>query len=135
MLSKKLASFIASSKQNYSYWLEQLKLDFAQQLEIRRLSVNMSYADFARTLDTSPSYVTKVFRGDTNLTMESMVKLARVTNGKIDIRIINEDAVVNPLPWLNLAPQHGQRASIVSAAAVTALEACNDDVMNIPAYG
>jgi transcriptional regulator with XRE-family HTH domain len=45
----------------------------------------------ANKLSTSAAYISKVFRGDTNLTIESMVKLARATGGRIEINIVDED--------------------------------------------
>ena len=47
----------------------------------------LSYADLAKNLGTSAAYISKVFRGDTNLPIESMVKLARATGGQLDVRI------------------------------------------------
>ncbi|MEO8418741.1 MAG: helix-turn-helix transcriptional regulator [Methylophilaceae bacterium] len=99
MLNKKLAAFIAERKKHNTYWIERLKLDFALQLEKRRKTAGLSYADFAEKLGTSPAYVTKVFRGDANLTIESMVKLARAIGGKVDLRIVDEKAATDPRAW------------------------------------
>lgn len=98
-LNKKLAEYLAGRKQHDSYWVEQLKLDFSILLERRRKNAGLSYADLAKKIDTSPAYISKIFRGDANFTIESMVKLSRATGGKVDLRIIDENMTVDPSIW------------------------------------
>ena len=70
---------------------QKAKLDFAKALEQRRKYNQIQYSVIANKLSTSAAYISKVFRGDTNLTIESMVKLARATGGRIEINIVDED--------------------------------------------
>src|SRR5437879_3337784 len=72
-----LEQFLADAKTRDSYWVERAKLEFSISLERERKKAGLSYADIARKLEKSPAYISKVFRGDTNLTIESLVKLAR----------------------------------------------------------
>ena len=87
-LSKKLKAFVDEAKQTDAYWVESAKLEFAMALEQQRRAAGLSYADLAKKMGTSAAYISKVFRGDTNLTIESMVKLARATGGQLDARIL-----------------------------------------------
>lgn len=98
-LNKKIAEYLAGRKQHDSYWVEQLKLDFSILLEKRRKSAGLSYVDLAKKIGTSPAYISKVFRGDANFTIESMVKLSRATGGKVDLRIVDENMAVDPSIW------------------------------------
>lgn len=98
-LNKKIAEYLAGRKQHDSYWVEQLKLDFSISLEKRRKNAGLSYADLAKKIDTSPAYISKIFRGDANFTIESMVKLSRATGGKVDLRIVDENMAVDPSIW------------------------------------
>lgn len=98
-LNKKIAEYLVGRKQNDSYWVEQLKLDFSITLERRRKNAGLSYADLAKKINTSPAYISKIFRGDANFTIESMVKLSRATGGKVDLRIIDENMAVDPSIW------------------------------------
>ena len=88
-LSKKLKAFVDEAKQTDAYWVESAKLEFALALEQQRRAAGLSYADLAKKMGTSAAYISKVFRGDTNLTIESMVKLARATGGQLDARILS----------------------------------------------
>jgi ribosome-binding protein aMBF1 (putative translation factor) len=98
-LSKALQKFTDLAKTKDSYWVERAKLDFSMALEAQRLSVGMSYSSIAKKIGTSAAYITKVFRGDANMTIESMVKLARATGGKVRIQIVDEHA--NSKRWVD----------------------------------
>lgn len=74
-----------------AYWIEKAKLDFSVELENRRRASGMSYKDVSEKIGTSQPYVSKVFRGDANLTIETMVKLARATGGRLDLHIANAE--------------------------------------------
>lgn len=82
-------AFLEEAKQSDTYWVEKAKLDFAIKLEKQRRSVAMTYSAIAKKIATSGAYITKVFRGDTNVTIETMVKLARATGGEIEINIVD----------------------------------------------
>jgi transcriptional regulator with XRE-family HTH domain len=98
-LNKKIAEFVNSRKQHDSYWVEQAKLDFSITLEKRRRSAKLSYAELANKIGTSAAYISKVFKGDANLTIESMVKLSRATGGKISLNIVDDHVTINPNVW------------------------------------
>jgi transcriptional regulator with XRE-family HTH domain len=89
--SKKLKAFVDEAKQSDAYWVESAKLEFALALEQQRRAAGLSYADLAKKMGTSAAYISKVFRGDNNLTIESMVKLARATGGQLDARFLVEE--------------------------------------------
>ena len=82
-------SFIRKAQSSDSYVAEKLKIEFSLALESRRREVGLSYADLARLIGSSPAYITKIFRGDTNMTIETMVKLARATGGSLDLKIVD----------------------------------------------
>jgi predicted XRE-type DNA-binding protein len=84
-LSKNLSSFVESAKNDDFYWVEKIKLDFAIELERCRRDLNMTAAEFAKELGVSRAYMSKLFRGDVNLTIKSMVKLARAVGARISL--------------------------------------------------
>ena len=91
-LRKQLKAFVDEAKQTDAYWVESAKLEFALALEQQRRAAGLSYADLAKKMGTSAAYISKVFRGDTNLTIESMVKLALATGGQMDARILDGES-------------------------------------------
>lgn len=90
-MSKALRARNEESKKTDRYWVESAKLDFALDLERERRRLEKSYSQVADGIHTSPAYISKVFRGDANLTIESMVKLARSLDCRLEISIRNEN--------------------------------------------
>lgn len=94
-VSKKIQDRINESKKTDSYWVEKAKLDYALELDKFRRVSGLSGKTLAEKLGTSAAYISRVFRGDTNLTIESMVKLARATGAKVEIKLTPELATVS----------------------------------------
>ena len=84
-LSKNLSSFVESAKNDDFYWVEKIKLDFAIELDRCRRDLNMTADEIAKELGVSRAYMSKLFRGDVNLTIKSMVKLARAVGAQISL--------------------------------------------------
>lgn len=100
-LSKKLQVILDRAKQSDSYWIEKIKLGFALSLEARRRNKGMTNSDLAKEVGVSQAYMSKVFRGDTNFTIETMVKLARATGGSLQLEIVDDVSHSAPVFVLN----------------------------------
>jgi len=74
---------------------EDVKIGFAVSLERRLLQNNMSRAELARRLGTSQAYITKVLRGDSNLTIKTMVELADAVGSTLHLHIAPRQAGVH----------------------------------------
>lgn len=116
--SNKLKAFIDEAKQDDTYWVEKAKLDFAVNLEAQRKFAGLNYSELAKRIKSSAAYITKIFRGDSNMTIESMVKLTRATGGRLNIEIVNES--ISTKQWSYLIP-HGSASghNQVTSFAVT----------------
>jgi transcriptional regulator with XRE-family HTH domain len=117
-INKKLASYLAARKKTDAYWVESAKLDFAMKLEKQIRLAGLSYATLAQKLGTSAAYISKVFRGDTNMTIESMVKLSRATGARLNIEILNETAVAQR--WDNKVVPFPRNNRLQQVTAVSA---------------
>lgn len=73
---------------------DHLKLDFATSLERAIAHADITRSDLARALEKSPAWVTKVLRGDENLTIETMCKLAEAIAHEVHIHMAPKDAAV-----------------------------------------
>ena len=97
-------TFKAAEEQD-EYWAELAILEFTSQINRLMQEKNISKVELARLLGTSPAYVTKVFRGDANFTMRSMVKLSRVLGGHFTPSITTTTAAVQvPAPMGKIIP-------------------------------
>lgn len=87
-----LDKWIQEEVKKDNYWVEKAKLDFAFSLEDQRRRSGKTSAAIAKALGVTRAYISKVFRGDVNFTIESMVKLARASGGALSIRILPQAA-------------------------------------------
>lgn len=78
---------------------EIIKLDFAVAIDNAIKSLNLSRKDVAEILQTSPAWVTKVLRGDINLTIESMAKLCNAVGQDLQIKVVAKNAATSPNQW------------------------------------
>lgn len=72
------------------YWAESVKIDFAVNLDRLMRRVGITKTALAKKINASQAYITKVLRGDSNLTIESMVKLARAAEGSLHVSIVHQ---------------------------------------------
>lgn len=115
--SKAIKKFVQDLNQTDSYWAERAKLDFALALEKQRKIFGLNYSDLAKKLGTSAAYITKIFRGNTNMTIETLVKLTRATGGRLNIEIINE--VASTVQWGRIPLKSGTQRAQVTQYSVT----------------
>lgn len=129
-LSKALQKFVDQAKNTDSYWVEKAKLEFSAALEKQRKSAGLTYAALAKKIGTSAAYITKVFRGDSNLTIESMVKLARASGGRLNIEVVYGESQVRH--WESLTKyDQARRITRTTANTATVINFPSRAVMNL----
>jgi len=79
-LQNEFADLFNWAEQQDEYWVEGAKIEFAEQMLAQMDAQNISRKELASRLGTSPAYVTKILRGSTNFTIESMVNIAQALN-------------------------------------------------------
>ena len=73
---------------------EHVAVSFLLQANLRMLDLNMSNADLAQRLGTTPAYVTRLFSGSVNLSIQSLVKVAQAVYGEVKLEFVaNDDQV------------------------------------------
>lgn len=85
MSAEQTISWLQGLRDTEGYYVEEVKNDFAVLVDkaLERLQINR--AELAKRLGKSPAYVSKVLRGDANLTIASMVKISRAIGYKVEI--------------------------------------------------
>jgi len=119
-LSKSLKTYLDAARKTDSYWVEKAKLDFSISLDSQREFAKITYADIAKRLGSRPAYISKVFRGESNLTIESMVKLARSAGGQVEIRIVDNAAALSRWNLTHFRP--GKSVALVASNSVTSFQ-------------
>ena len=98
-MAKKQSNILDKFRTGLEYELAGVEMDFTESLEslMQRRGVNKS--ELARLIDTSPAYITKIMRGGTNFTLETMVKLVRALDGELQVRAC---AVEDDVRWFGV---------------------------------
>ena len=88
-----------SLTEDVGYKIEQNKNAFAILLNTLMMDQDISKADLSRLTGKSAPYITKVLRGDTNLTISSMTKLLDAINCDLHINGCHKN---HDMKWLSV---------------------------------
>lgn len=69
-----------------AYLIEGAKVEIAERIHLTMKQKNISRAELARSLGKSRAYVTKVLQGDTNFTIDSLVKIASALDCDLELQ-------------------------------------------------
>lgn len=79
---------------DHTFLTEEAKIGFAVSLERQMEQERVSQADLARRMRKTPAYISKVLRGDANLTIKTMVGLVSAVNGTLHLHVAQNHADV-----------------------------------------
>lgn len=116
-MDKSVLDWQKSLDQDPQYWAEHTKLDFAYALDRMLNQRGMTRTAMATALNSSPAYITKVMRGDANLTIETMAKLALSIGGRVHVHISDAD---NRVRWIESLAAKIQHKNVDPASKVWA---------------
>jgi len=80
-----LKSAAADARQTHAYRAEGVSIHFTEELVARMKASGMTRSALAEKIGTSPAYVTKILRGDTNFTLDSMTRIAEALGCELSI--------------------------------------------------
>jgi len=102
-------------EETLAYKTELAVLEFTEELVARMACQGMSRAELARQIGCSPAYVTKILRGTTNFTLETLVKVADVLGCKIRTHLQPEGTRTH---WFDMQDHTQRRAAFETGAAL-----------------
>jgi len=88
---KKYKKQFENAKKKDCYWINQITLQFATALWNKMQANGIKPSELAKIIGTSPAYITKVLRGDANYTVETLYKLSKAVDCKIEINIVDKE--------------------------------------------
>lgn len=95
MSKSKFSQLLINVRESQDYWTESAILDFTEELTRLMEIKNVTRAELAKKIDSSPAYITKVLRGNVNFTLASMTKLALALDSAVHVHLSDKDAIVN----------------------------------------
>lgn len=105
MIEKTFKALFEDARRRDTFHVEEAILQFTSDLHELMKNRGLNKAELARILGKSPAYLTKVFRGDANFTIESMVRLSRALNGQVHLHVAPVEAEVHWIDVPVLAPK------------------------------
>lgn len=102
MSKKSFAALYAKLESTPAYQAEKLAVAFLAELNAFMQAHDVSNAELARRAGVSPAYITKVFRGPSNLSIETLTKLADAVGCKVHLHLANHSADVR---WFDVFQQ------------------------------
>lgn len=73
--------------------------DFLQQVNAQMQAQDVNNAELARRMGTSAAYVSRLFRGNANLSVQTMVKLAQAVGAQLQLGLVNDPAGAIHTVW------------------------------------
>lgn len=104
------------AEKTLEYNVEGSILDFTEDLCRLMEEKDVSRAELARRIGTSPAYVTKILRGNSNFTLSSMVRIAMALEAEVRIHLSPRGAMTR---WLDELPS--ARVTTKSESTVRAM--------------
>lgn len=96
-------------RKTHSYRVEKCKLEFVRGISRLMKLKGITNSELATRLETSNAYITKALRGDTNFTIDTMVKLSHAVGATLHIHVADSTASVR---WLENHPGTSQRVDV-----------------------
>lgn len=95
MNTKSFAALMARLASTPEGQAEHVAVAYLAQVNARMQAQGMSNLELARRMGTSPAYITRLFRGSANLSVQTMTKLAQAVNCTLMLELATND---NPEP-------------------------------------
>jgi transcriptional regulator with XRE-family HTH domain len=74
------------------YWVESMRFDFVEEVERMMEERGVSRAELARRLDSSPAYVTQMFKALFNPTLLTLAKVALALDARVELALVPKNA-------------------------------------------
>lgn len=81
------SELLAVAKQKDAYWEARLRHQFASSVLEALAARGMSQKEYAEKADVSAGYVSRVLSGNENLSLRTLVKLARALDLELDLLV------------------------------------------------
>lgn len=87
MSKKSFAALFEAAERHDEYWTELAILEFTEALSRRMEEKKISQAELAATVGVSQPYISKVLKGNANLTLATMTKLALALGARVHVQL------------------------------------------------
>ena len=86
--ARRFADLLQKAEQSDTFQIDNLKVEISEQIYQAMNQQGISNADLARRLGKSRAYVTKLLRGTTNFTLESLVRIGWALSCEVELELL-----------------------------------------------
>ena len=86
-VTERFADLLQRAESTDAYQIDRLKVEISERIYNAMKEQGVSNAELARRLGKSRAYVTKLLRGTTNFTLESLVKIGRALSREVEFEL------------------------------------------------
>ena len=87
---ERFAGLLHRAESTDAYQIDRLKVEISERIYNAMKEQGVSNAELARRLGKSRAYVTKLLRGTTNFTLESLVRIGRALSCEVEIELLTK---------------------------------------------
>jgi transcriptional regulator with XRE-family HTH domain len=99
MKKQTFAELFSSARATVAYKVQGVIIEITEQIVEKMNTMGMSKSELASKIDASAPYITKLLRGKTNFTAESIVKVADALNCDVEVRLVPRSSTND---WIEL---------------------------------
>jgi ribosome-binding protein aMBF1 (putative translation factor) len=89
-VAERFANLLQRAELTDAYQIDRLKVEISERIYNAMKEQGVSNAELARRLGKSRAYVTKLLRGTTNFTLESLVRIGRALSCEVEIELLSK---------------------------------------------
>jgi transcriptional regulator with XRE-family HTH domain len=86
--TERFADLLQRAEQSDAYQIDRLKVEISERIYNAMKQQDLSNAELARRLGKSRAYVTKLLRGTTNFTLESLVRIGLALSCEVELNLV-----------------------------------------------
>src|SRR5207244_13231631 len=75
-IHEEIQAALKAARETHEYRAEGASIEFTNAMLTRMRQLNVSRSELAARIRVNPAYISKILRGDTNFSLETMVKIA-----------------------------------------------------------
>lgn len=84
---EEIQAALKAARETHEYRAEGASIEFTNAMVTRMREVGVSRSELARLIKATPAYISKILRGATNFSLDSMVKIANALNCELRLHL------------------------------------------------
>src|SRR6266446_8428729 len=84
---EEIQAALKAARETHEYRAEGASIEFTNAMVTRMREAGVTRSELARMIKATPAYISKILRGATNFSLDSMVKIAKALNCELRVRL------------------------------------------------